>query len=109
MTTMPLGEARASSIPTHGDSRCTDIPTVRSQSQVPLLADVPMAHDTAASAEQQDVGQASKPATLGATSASGDKDKCEAAAGHAQEPRSPQRCLPPWPQVPCKGPGASRT
>ncbi|TKC35805.1 hypothetical protein EI555_006528 [Monodon monoceros] len=86
MTTMPSGEARASSIPTHGDSRCTDIPTVRSQSQVPLLADVPTAHDTAASAEQQDVGQASKPATLGATSASGDKDKHEAAAGHAQEP-----------------------
>ncbi|KAB0401322.1 hypothetical protein E2I00_017246, partial [Balaenoptera physalus] len=95
MTTTPSGEARASSNPTHGDSRSIDIPTVRSQSQVPLLADVPTAHDTAASAEQQDVGQASKPATLGATSASGDKDKHEAAAGHAQEPKEPTALLAP--------------
>ena len=95
MTTMPSGEARASSNPTHGDSRSTDIPTVGSQSQVPLLVDVPTAHDTAASAEQQDVGQASKPATLGATSTSGDKDKHEAAAGHAQEPKEPTALLAP--------------
>ncbi|XP_057602471.1 testis-expressed protein 44 [Hippopotamus amphibius kiboko] len=94
MTTVPSGEARAASIPTHGDSRSTDIPTVRFQSQVPLLAGVAAAHGSAASAEQQDVDQASsKPATLGATSASGDKDKHEAAEGRAQEPKKPTALL----------------
>ncbi|KAB1278806.1 Testis-expressed protein 44 [Camelus dromedarius] len=88
MTTVPSGEARATSTPTHGDSKSTDIPTVGSQSPVPLLADVPAALSTAALAEQQDVDQASiKPATLEDKSGSGDKDKHEAAAGHGQEPK----------------------
>ncbi|KAI5930520.1 testis-expressed protein 44 [Manis javanica] len=86
MTTKPLGEARAASFPTHGNNMSMDSPTVGSQSQVPLPAAVPAASGTAA--EQQDVDQNSmKPVTSEATSASGDKDKPEAATGHSQEPK----------------------
>ncbi|KAF5915811.1 hypothetical protein HPG69_019043 [Diceros bicornis minor] len=90
MTTKPSGEARVTSIPTHGDvaDRSTDSPTEGSQSQVPLLASVPAPHSAVASAEQQDVDQAStEPATSEATSASGDTDTHEATAEHDQEPK----------------------
>ncbi|XP_061244164.1 testis-expressed protein 44 [Bos javanicus] len=88
MTTVPSGEARATSTPPDGDSRSTDIPAVGSQSQVPLLADDLVSLDAVTSAERQDVDQASiEPATSGTTSESGDADKHEAAEGQAQEPR----------------------
>ena len=88
MTTSPLGEARAPSIPTHGDSRPTDTSTVGSQSQDPLLADVPTANGATVSPEQQDVDQASIEQVISQSSSeSGDKDKHEAAVGDSQEPK----------------------
>ncbi|KAM5268981.1 testis-expressed protein 44 [Hipposideros larvatus] len=88
MTTVPSGKARASSIATHDDNRSSDSPTVGSQSQVSLLADVPVADGAAVSAEWQDVNQASiKPATSESMSVSGDKDKYEDDAEHSQEPK----------------------
>ena len=88
MTTVPSGEAGATSTPPDGDSRSTDIPAVGPQSQVLLLADDPVSLDAVTSAERQDVDQASiEPATSGTTSESGDADKHEAAEGQAQEPR----------------------
>ncbi|XP_070345514.1 testis-expressed protein 44 [Equus asinus] len=91
MTTEPSEEAGAASIPTPGDvadSGSTDSPTGSSQSQVPLIANVPVASSAAAPAEQQDVEQAPiESATSEATSASGNKDEHEAAAGHDQEPK----------------------
>lgn len=92
MTTVPLGEARAASIPTHGNSRSSDSPTVGSQSQASLLADVTAAHRAAGSAEWQDVGQA--------VSMSGDKDEHEDAAGHSQEPEeAPAKLTLPAPEA----------
>lgn len=86
MTTVPSGEATATSTPTHGNSRSSESSTLGSQSQASLHADVPVAGGTAASAEQQDVDQASiKPATSEAVSLSGDKDKHKDAAGFSQE------------------------
>ncbi|XP_060480108.1 testis-expressed protein 44 [Panthera onca] len=88
MTTAPSGEARAASIPTHGDSRPTDTSTVGSQSQDPLLADVPTANGATVSPEQQDVDQAStEQVPSKSSSESGDKDKHEAAVGDSQEPK----------------------
>nr|KAF6451272.1 testis expressed 44 [Molossus molossus] len=83
MTIVPLGEA---SIPTHGDSRCSDGPAVGSQGQGPLPADVPAARGTPAQLSS------SKPAASKATSVSGDRDRNEdeAAAGHRQEPEEPK-------------------
>lgn len=110
MTTVPSGEARATSTPPDGDSRSTDIPAVGSQSQVPLLADDLVSLDAVTSAERQDVDQASiEPATSGTTSESGDADKHEAAAGQAQEPRE-ATALPADPAPGAlKIPWASRT
>ena len=88
MTTSPLGEARAPRIPTHGDSRPTDTSTVGSESQDPLLADVPTANGATVSPEQQDVDQASIEQVISQSSSeSGDKDKHEAAVGDSQEPK----------------------
>ena len=88
MTTVPLGEARATNNPLHGESRSTDILAVGSQSQVLLLADDPASLNAKTSAERQDVDQAFiEPATSGATSESRDADKHEAVEGEAQEPR----------------------
>lgn len=92
MTTLPSGEARAASIPTHGNSRSSDSPTVGSQSQASLLADDTVARRAAGSAEWQDVGQA--------VSMSGDKDKHEDAAGHSQEPEeAPAQLTFPAPEA----------
>ncbi|XP_011382023.1 testis-expressed protein 44 [Pteropus vampyrus] len=88
MTTVPSEEATATSISTHGDSRSSESPTLGSQSQASLRADVPVASGTSASAEWQDVDQASiKPDPSEAVSLSGDKDKHEDAAEFSQEPK----------------------
>ncbi|XP_029788759.1 testis-expressed protein 44 [Suricata suricatta] len=94
MTTAPSGEARAGSVPTHGDSSPTDTSTVGFQSQVPLLADVPAANRATISPEQQDVDQASiEQVSSKPSSASGDKDKHEDAVGDRQEPKEARALL----------------
>ncbi|XP_025745407.1 testis-expressed protein 44 [Callorhinus ursinus] len=78
MTSRPSGEARAASICTHGDSRSMDSLTEGSQNQVPLPADAPVANGAVASSVES--------VTPKPTSASGDKDRPEAAERHSQEP-----------------------
>ncbi|XP_002917493.1 testis-expressed protein 44 [Ailuropoda melanoleuca] len=81
MTSRASGEARAASLPTHGDGRSAD-------SQAPLPADAPVANGAAVSSEQRDVDQASvESATSKPTSASGDEDKSEACDGPGQDSR----------------------
>ncbi|XP_045650153.1 testis-expressed protein 44 [Ursus americanus] len=81
MTSRASGEARAASLPTHGDGRPAD-------SQAPLPADALVANGAAASSEQRDVDQASvESATSKPTSASGDEDKPEACDGPGQDSR----------------------
>nr|KAF6498173.1 testis expressed 44 [Rousettus aegyptiacus] len=87
MTTVPSEEATATSISTHGDSGSSESPTLGSQSQASVRAEVPVASSTAVTAEWQDVQVSIKPTTSEAVSLSGDKDKHEDTAGFSREPR----------------------
>ncbi|XP_008562723.1 PREDICTED: uncharacterized protein C2orf57-like [Galeopterus variegatus] len=96
MNIVPSGEARATSNSTHetpeaslgkvADSKPADGSAGGSQSQGPLLADVSVTSSTAASAEGQDVNQASfKTATSEVKSTSGDEDKYGDVSGNSQD------------------------